>query len=290
MPSPVSAEMATEPGWRRARRAASGPTSPLLKASSSGTPSAPISSSTARTASICAFGIGAGAVDHVDQQVRFGDHLQGGSESLDQLMGQLADETHGVRQQHRLPPGQVEPAGPRVEGGEQAVLDEHPGVGQLVEEGRLAGVGVADQGDGGQPAAPAGLALEPALVGEAAQVALQAVHAPHQPAAVDLELRLAGSPGADPTGLLGQLATPAPQPGQPVAELGQLDLGLAFLGPGVLGEDVEDHGGAVDGGAAEDLFQVAGLGRGELVVEDDGVGIDRSWTAPAAPRPCPCPT
>ena len=65
-----------------------------------------------------------------------------------------------------------------------------------------------------------------------------------------------------PPGLLADSALPrAPQAGQPVAQLGQLDLGLALLGVGVLGEDVEDHRGAVDGGAAEDLLEVALLGR-----------------------------
>ena len=68
---------------------------------------------------------------------------------------------------------------------------------------------------------------------------------------------------------------PAPQARQPVAELGQLDLGLALLAVGVLGEDVEDHRGAVDGRAAEDLLEVALLRGRELVVEDDRVGVDR---------------
>ena len=69
-------------------------------------------------------------------------------------------------------------------------------------------------------------------------------------------------------------AAPAPQAGQPVAQQGQLDLGLALVGAGVLGEDVEDHRGPVDGRAAQDLLEVALLGRRELVVEDDGVGVD----------------
>ena len=266
------------------------PTSPLLKASSSGTEPAPISPSTPRTASIWAFGVRAGAVDHVDEQVRLGDHLQGRAKRLHQLVGQLAHEPDRVRQQHRLPAGQRQAPGPRVEGGEQPVLDQHAGVGQPVEQGGLAGVGVADQRHGGQAAAPAGLALQAALLGQAAQVALEAAHAPHQAPAVDLELGLAGAPGADAARLLGQGQTPAPEPRQPVAQLGQLHLGLAFLGAGVLGEDVEDHGGAVDGGAAQDLLQVAGLGRGQLVVEDHGVGVDRVRTGRAAPRPCPCPT
>src|SRR3712207_7832247 len=43
--------------------------------------------------------------------------------------------------------------------------------------------------------------------------------------------------------------------GQPVAVLGELDLGLALEAGGVLGEDVQDHGGAVDGRPAEQLLQ-----------------------------------
>ena len=61
--------------------------------------------------------------------------------------------------------------------------------------------------------------------------------------------------------LLGERRALAPEAGQPVAEQGQLDLGLALLAVGVLGEDVEDHRGAVDGGAAEQLLEVALLGR-----------------------------
>ena len=67
---------------------------------------------------------------------------------------------------------------------------------------------------------------------------------------------------------------PSPQPGQAVAQQGQLDLGPALGGPGVLGEDVEDHRRAVDGRPAQDLLQVALLGRREVVVEDHGVGVD----------------
>src|SRR5207302_8741516 len=44
---------------------------------------------------------------------------------------------------------------------------------------------------------------------------------------------------------------------------------------GVLGEDVEDHRGAVGRGAAEDLLEVAALRGRQVVVEDDGVGVDR---------------
>ena len=107
--------------------------------------------------------------------------------------------------------------------------------------------------------------------------------------AVDLELGLARAPaGADATGLLGEPGPAPPQAGQAVAELGQLDLGLALVAVGVLGEDVEDHRGAVDRRAPEQLLQVELLGRGQLVVEDHRVAVGLQGDARAAPRPCPC--
>ena len=81
-------------------------------------------------------------------------------------------------------------------------------------------------------------------------------------------------PRGHATGLLGELHAAAAQAWQPVAQQRQLDLGLALLAGGVLGEDVEDHRGAVDGGAPEQLLEVVLLRRGELVVEDDGVAVD----------------
>ena len=66
----------------------------------------------------------------------------------------------------------------------------------------------------------------------------------------------------------------APKTREPVAAEGELHLRAAFLGVGVLGEDVEDHSRAVDGGPAEDLLQVALLGGRQLVVEDHSVGVD----------------
>ena len=80
-------------------------------------------------------------------------------------------------------------------------------------------------------------------------------------------------PAADMPPACCDSAPPGAAAGQPVAELGQLDLGLALLAVGVLGEDVEDHRGAVDRGAAQQLLEVELLGGGELVVEHDRVAV-----------------
>src|SRR5687768_18351162 len=123
--------------------------------------------------------------------------------------------------------------------------------------------------------AAAGLALRVTHLRDTGQVALQLGDPPEDAPPVDLELRLTGAPGADqaaaPPGagaLLAHLHTPAPEAGQAVAELGQLDLEHAGLAVSVLGEDVEDKRHPVDDVDLEQLLQVALLGRGELLVED----------------------
>ena len=54
------------------------------------------------------------------------------------------------------------------------------------------------------------------------------------------------------------------------------------------GEDVEDHLAAVEHLDADGLFQVARLGRRQVVVEDDTSASCRLDQLSSAPRPCPC--
>ncbi len=296
MPSPSRADSATEPGYRassRSRGTAGGDPGgqpvDLVEGHQLGhVPGADLDQHRAHGLHL-ALGVGRRGVDDVDQEIGLGHHLEGRLEGLDQGGGQLAHEAHGVGQQHGLAARELQAPHPGIEGGEQAVLDEHPGAGEPVQQRRLAGVGVAHQRHGAVAGPGPGLALRAPGGPQLAQLGLELRHAPDQAPAVDLELGLARAPGADAPGLLGQGQAPAPQAGQAVAELGQLDLGLALLGRGVLGEDVEDHRRAVDGGAAEQLLQVAALGRRELVVEHDGVGVDLLATPVAARPPCPCP-
>ncbi len=100
------------------------------------------------------------------------------------------------------------------------------------------------------------------------------------PATIGLELGLTGTTAADTaalhpdtsTGLAGQVAAPAAEALLEVVELGELDLRLALLGAGVLGEDVEDQRGPVDHLDLDLVLEVAQLRRAELAVADDGVG------------------
>jgi hypothetical protein len=69
-----------------------------------------------------------------------------------------------------------------------------------------------------------------------------------------------------------------PQPAharEVVLQLRELDLELALGAVGVVGEDVEDDGRAVDDRQAQLALQVALLTRRELVVDGDDVGVGR---------------
>jgi hypothetical protein len=56
---------------------------------------------------------------------------------------------------------------------------------------------------------------------------------------------------------------------QLIFKLGQLHLQLALARASVAGKDVENELGAVDDGARQSRFDVAGLGRGQIVIEED---------------------
>ena len=247
--------------------------SALLTTTSSGTDAAPISHRTVRTASICAWGSGAEPSTTWSEQVHPGHRLEGRAERLDQLVGELSDEPDGVGEQHRLAPGQRELAGARVQGDKEAIRGRHSGIGEPVEEGRLPGVRVADEGELAVPSPAPPTALDMAGPLDAAQILFEPVHATDEAPAVDFELGLARTPRADPAGLLGEGGPPPAQSRQAVAQEGELDLSLALGAARVLGEDVQDHRGAVDGRPTQDVLEVALLGGREVVVEDDRVHV-----------------
>ena len=69
-----------------------------------------------------------------------------------------------------------------------------------------------------------------------------------------------------------RLAQPL-QPGQPVAQQGQLGLQLAFPGHGPAAEDLQDQHGPVQHLDAQGIAQVADLAAGELPVKHGSLGL-----------------
>src|SRR5262249_47824754 len=136
---------------------------------------------------------------------------------------------------------------------------------QHVEERRLAGVGVADQGDGRYRCFLPPLAQLRAAAAHLLDVGADGVNARTDAAPIGFELRLAGAPRADAATQPRQRVAGADQPRQQVLQLGELDLQLSFSRPRAPREDVEDQLRAIDDLAADGLLDLPQLRRRQLV-------------------------
>ena len=158
------------------------------------------------------------------------------------------------RQDRLVEAGQRDLAHRRVERREQQILRHHVGVGEAVEQGRLAGIGVADQGDDRPGRALAAGAVEGAGAGDLLELLPELGHAVADQPAVGLDLGLAGAAEEAEAAALPLEVGPAPhQPARLIVEMGELDLQPALRGRRPLAEYLEDQAGAVDH---------LGLGRG----------------------------
>ncbi len=118
------------------------------------------------------------------------------SEGVDELVGQLADETDRVGD-YVVTIAVAKGAARRVEGLEEAISDGHVRAGQSVQERRLAGVGIAGERDERHRAAQAPRPLRAARARHALDTRLQDLDAAAHDPAVDLELRLSGTAHVD---------------------------------------------------------------------------------------------
>ncbi len=146
-------------------------------------------------------------------------------------------------------------------------------MGEGVEEGALACVGVADEGCDGEAGAMATIALELSGAFDAVQLAVESLDAAADETPVCLNLGLAGAAGADAAAESFKVGPLTGEAGKEVLVLGEFDLELALAGAGVAGEYVQDESGAVDDLFAEFPLEVALLGGCEFVVEDDKVSF-----------------
>jgi hypothetical protein len=140
---------------------------------------------------------------------------------------------------------------------------------------RLAGVRVADERDHRERCGRALGLLDVPGAYDVGEPPPEHGDALANPPAVDLELRLAGSPCPDAAAEARQVGPLPRQAGEQVLELRELDLQLALGRPRALREDVEDEGAPVDDLAAEGLLQVALLRGRQSVVEHDHVAVRR---------------
>ena len=190
------------------------------------------------------------------------------------MVRQVADEADGVGEQHAAPVADVPLAGAGVERREELVLDVDARLRERVHQMRFAGVGVADERDGMLSCAALDLAFLAGL--DLAEAVLEVADAVADEAAVAFELGFAGTTEADAAAFLARKVGPhLLQPRQGVLELRQFHLEPRLGGLRAGGEDVKDEFAAVEDLDTDGLLEVARLGGGEIVIEDDDVGVAR---------------
>jgi hypothetical protein len=204
------------------------------------------------------------------------DLFEGGAEARNKSVGKVADEADGIGKQDLAAGRKLQLPELGVKGSEHARRFEHAGLGEGIEEGALAGVGVADERDHRDRDCLATLTLLMADAADGVELGLDMVEAKVDFAAIGLELRFARAAGSDAATKLRHGATASGEARQLVFELREFYLELAFTGLGVAGEDVEDELRTVDYVARQPGFDVAELRRSEVVIEENKRSVGRS--------------
>ncbi len=188
-------------------------------------------------------------------------------------MGQLLDEAHRVHDHDLSAAPEKHAPHQGIEGHEELIRHPRPAAGEGVEQRRLAGVRVPHQSHHRHLAPPAGLASGEPLAPHVLDVPSHHQDALPDPAPVGLQLRLTGAPRPDPAAQPREKDPPSRQPRQEVLELGQLHLQPPLPRARPVGEDVEDQLRAVEGLDPDRLLDVPLLGRRQLLVDDEEVGV-----------------
>ena len=214
----------------------------------------------------------------MDAEIGEDGFFEGGFESFDKTVRKVSNKADGVGDEERLPVGEIDLARGGVEGGEEHVFRQDVVAGELVEQGGLAGVGVADNGGVGCFEFFAGVALGGALLADVFEFTLGAIDADVSHTAVDFDLLFThaasgGRTARSTTTFAVEVAPHACEAGEGVLHAGELDLQPGFAGFRALRKDIEDDLFAVDHTDVGSCFPLALLGGGELVVEDDAVAV-----------------
>ena len=141
-------------------------------------------------------------------------------------------------------------------------------LGQGIEQGRFAGIGVADDGDDRHAGFDPFLTALVAAEGELLQLPFQPGDPVADAPSVDLQLGLTRTAPADSPHQARHLHSLPVRRGRRYLQLGQFHLHLAVQALGAPGEDVEDQLAPVDDLQFGHGGDGADLGRGQFLVED----------------------
>ena len=179
----------------------------------------------------------------------------------------------------------------RIERLEHLVLGRDRSARQAVEQRRLAGIGVADDGHHRKRHALAAGAMQAARLDDHGQFLADRRDALVDQTAVGFDLRFARAAEEAVAAALALKMGPGPhQPALLVGQMGKLHLQPAFARQRALPEDFENEARAIEDLAPPCLFEIALLHGRHDVIDDREAGILRRRSTRRARRPCPSRT
>lgn len=179
-----------------------------------------------------------------DDDRRLNHLLQRRVERVHQIVGKATDESDGIAEKDRWVIAVLEAPRRRIKAGKELVGGPDVRSRQRVEERRLAGVGIPDQGDAGERVAAATPELP--LFGDLGERGVGAVDALREAPAVYLDLFLTLAAGEAACAALATEMLPHPdEVGLRVPRPRQFDLEFRLFRLCASGEDLEDDGVAV---------------------------------------------
>ena len=196
----------------------------------------------------------------MNQKVRIGQLLQRCPEGVYQMVGQLGDESHRVRQDDPQRVIHLQLPGGGVQGVKEAVVGRNARAGEPVQQRGLACIGVAHQRHHRNGVFHPLAALHRPNLADLGQLLLQLGNSGPDVATIRLQLGLTRAPGANAAALPGQADSHTGQAGKQIFVLSQLHLEPSLCGLGPLGKDVQNQGAAVQNRYAQELLQHPNLG------------------------------
>ncbi len=88
-----------------------------------------------------------GDVHDVQEKVRINRFHQSSTKRCDQVVGQMRDEAHSIRNHGRSAGGELQLPTGRIQSSKEAIFHQYTGISEAVKQGGFAGIGIAHQAD-----------------------------------------------------------------------------------------------------------------------------------------------